>query len=177
MAGPDDEMIEAFLTSSRERHRPAAVRTAPCALYPRPQADERLDREMRGIAVKIGTQLPVRGKVRVIRRHRIVFELGQWLRGDDMRRKIDAGPVAFFAKHPIAADGIALVVAHDVAQSGREQILERGEAAGACADDADARLRPAGRSRGDRRTHGRTVCPERRVYPARTPKCIMLLRS
>ncbi len=153
MAGADDQMIEDFLPASRQRHRPAAVGSTLRALDARPQADERLEAEMGGIAVEIRTQLPVGGKVRVIRRHRIVLELGQALRGDDVRGKIHAGPIPFFAKHPITADCVALVIADDAAEPGRQQIFERREAAGSRADHANARLQPIIGSKGGR-VHG-----------------------
>src|SRR5262249_47622740 len=77
-----------------------------------------------------------RGIVREERGHRVVCVLRELLRADDVGRREHAGVAGLLRVEPVPADLRVLLVG-DGREAGIEELLDRGEAGGAGADDAD----------------------------------------
>ena len=147
MAGADQQIVEDFgviglfrSAAIGDMHRPASVGAALDLCDARAQTDVRMKIEGGGIAFEIGEDLPMRRKIRVVARHRMVVEARQVLRRNDVGAFVDADPIDSFAEDPVAADRVAVVVADDVAQTDGAEIFDGGEPARAGADHADARI-------------------------------------
>ena len=137
MTGADDQVIEAldaFPGGTGCFHRPLAVAQPPGAFDTRVEHDLRQQVEARRIGVEIVEHLPVRGKIRIVLRHREILEFGEPLRGDQPRCLVDAASIGSVVIDPVAADRGRLLVADEV-DSLREQVLDRGQAARARTDD------------------------------------------
>ena len=126
MTGTDDEIIEGFgacPVPADDADGPPAVGEPFCAFDARVEPDLGEDAKALGIGPEIVEHLPTRGKIRVVRRHRKILELGKAFRGDQPGGAIDASLVRIVVIDPVPANRGRFLVADMASISAASRFL------------------------------------------------------
>ena len=136
----DHQIVEGFDGTVAERDVPCGVGLQAGVGDCRVEADVGHDAEEAGIALKVSQQLFVRGVIGIIGGHRVVVVLRELFGTDEVGGFKDAGMAGVRGVNPCAADGLTLLIDHEVMDADLKQVLGGGDAGRPGSDNADARV-------------------------------------